>query len=287
VVGRTPRVRPTTLAGRLDALQQRGFVMIPDALDPATAARAEAAVDRIHAEESAADRCRPDGAVHALEVLHRDPVLAELLVAPAVLPLICSALGWNIHLYHSHVDVHPPLQAPPEPVWRWHQDGGRQNLELETRPVRPRLSIKVGFFLSDASRPGRGNMLVIPGSHRRNTLPRPDRPELGFAQPEGAVEVRAAPGTACVFDRRIWHGRSPNLSAITRKVVFLGFTYRWIRPRHDHTPDAHPGLDPVQRQLLGASASQLGYWIPDERDVPLRSWMRAHGLIDPANPAHR
>jgi ectoine hydroxylase len=61
-----------------------------------------------------------------------------------VLPLVCSALGWNIHLYHSHVDVHPPLPAPPDPVWRWHQDGGRQNLELETRPVRPRLSIKAG-----------------------------------------------------------------------------------------------------------------------------------------------
>jgi ectoine hydroxylase-related dioxygenase (phytanoyl-CoA dioxygenase family) len=225
--------------------------------------------------------------VHALEVLDRDPVLAELLVVPAVLPLVCSALGWNIHLYHSHVDVHPPLEAPPEPVWRWHQDGGRQNLELESRQLRPRLSIKVGFFLSDASRPGRGNMLVIPGSHRRNTLPRPDRPELGFAQPEGAVEVRAAPGTACVFDRRIWHGRSPNLSTITRKVVFLAFTYRWIRPRHEHRPDAHPGLDPVQQQLLGDSGSQLGYWIPDERDVPLRGWMRDHGLIDPANPAHR
>jgi ectoine hydroxylase-related dioxygenase (phytanoyl-CoA dioxygenase family) len=225
--------------------------------------------------------------VHALEVLDRDPVLAELLVAPAVLPLVCSALGWNIHVYHSHVDVHPPLPVAPEPAWRWHQDGGRQNLEIETRPVRPRLSIKVGFFLSDASRPGRGNMLVIPGSHRRNTLPRPERPELAFPQPDGAVEVRAAPGTACVFDRRIWHGRSPNLSAITRKVVFLGFTYRWIRPRHEHTPDAHPGLDPVQRQLLGASASQLGYWIPDDEDVPLRAWMRERGLIDPANPAHR
>jgi ectoine hydroxylase len=286
-VGGVRGVHPTTLAGRLDALEQRGFVMIPDALDPATLARAETAVDRIHAEESAAGRAGPDGSVHALEVLDRDPVLAELLVTPAVLPLVCSALGWNIHLYHSHVDVHPPLEAPPEPVWLWHQDGGRQNLEIESRPVRPRLSIKAGFFLSDASRPGRGNMLVIPGSHRRNSLPRPDRPALGFAQPEGAVEVRAAPGTACVFDRRIWHGRSPNVSGITRKVVFLGFTYRWIRPRHDHRPDAHPGLDPVQRQLLGASASRLGYWIPDEDDVPLRRWMRDHGLIDPANPAHR
>src|SRR6185312_2886244 len=103
MVGRTHEVRPTTLAGRIDALEQRGFVMIPDALDAATAARVDAAVDRIHADESAAGRDGPDGSVHALEVLDRDAVLAELLVAPAVLPLVCSALGWNIHLYHSHI----------------------------------------------------------------------------------------------------------------------------------------------------------------------------------------
>ena len=58
MVGRTLGVRPTTLTGRLDALEQRGFVLIPDALDAATAARVEAAVDRIHAQEAAAGRKR-------------------------------------------------------------------------------------------------------------------------------------------------------------------------------------------------------------------------------------
>jgi hypothetical protein len=66
-----------------------------------------------------------------------------------------------------------------------------------------------------------------------------------------------------------------------------------LRPPHLAWPkpqpvrDLYPGLCPLQRQLLGASASQLGYWIPGEEDVPLRGWMRKHGLIDPARPAHR
>jgi ectoine hydroxylase-related dioxygenase (phytanoyl-CoA dioxygenase family) len=275
------------LAAMRSALERDGFVLVPGALGPAAVAALEAVVDRVAQEEVAAGRAGADGSVHALEVMDRDPLLADVLVTPAVLPIVCSALGWNIHLYHSHVDVHPPLPAPPRPVWRWHQDGGRQNLDLGGPGLRPQLSIKVAYFLSDASQPGRGNMLVIPGSHRRNTLPRPDRPELGFAEPDGHVPVLAAPGTACVFDRRIWHARSPNLSTITRKAVFTGYTYRWIRPRHEHTPDLHPGLDRVQRQLLGEAGSQLGYWMPDEGDVPLRAWMRERRLLDPANPSHR
>ena len=44
----------------------------------------------------------------------------------------------------------------------WHQDGGRQNREIETIP-RPRLSVKLPYCLSDVSEPGRGNLKVVPG----------------------------------------------------------------------------------------------------------------------------
>jgi len=280
-------VATAELTAQLAELERTGFVLIPDAVDAATLAGLTAVVERVHAEEAAAGNAGPDGSVHVLEVIDRDRLLADLLVTPTVLALVSSALGWNIHAYHSHIDVHPPLPAAPSPSWRWHQDGGRQNLEIEACSPRPRLSVKVAWFLSDASRPGRGNMLVIPGSHRRNVLPRPERPELGFAEPAGHVPVLAAPGTACVFDRRIWHGRSANLSALTRKAVFTAYTYRWIRPRHEHTPALYPGLDPVQRQLLGGAESQLGYWFPSDVDAPLRAWMRERGLLDPSVAAHR
>jgi ectoine hydroxylase len=280
-------MRSSAPAAQISELERNGYVLIPGALDAAAVAALRAVVARVRDEEAAAGRADPDGSIHVLEVIDRDRLLADLLVAPAVFPLVCAALGWNIHLYHSHIDVHPPLADPPRPAWRWHQDGGRQNLELETAPLRPRLSIKVGYFLSDASRPSRGNMLVIPGSHRRNTLPRPERPELGFDEPDGHVPVLAAPGTACVFDRRIWHSRSPNLSPVSREAVFVAYTYRWIRPRHAHTPGLYPDLDPVQTQLLGESSSPLGYWLPTAADVPIRAWMRDRDLLDAANPAHR
>jgi ectoine hydroxylase-related dioxygenase (phytanoyl-CoA dioxygenase family) len=281
-------LRTPELEHQLDELERNGYVMIENAIEPELLGRVTAIVDRVQAEEQAAGRAAADGSIHTLEVIDRDRTLPDLMVNPRVFPLICSALGWNIHLYHSHIDVHPPLTEPPRPVWRWHQDGGRQNLEIETQPTRPKLSVKVAYFVSDASEADRGNMLVIPGSHLSNTLPRPEHPELGFEQPEGHVQVLAAPGTACVFDRRIWHGRSDNMSQVTRKGVFMGYTYRWMRPRHSHAPDAgYADLDPVQAQLLGASTTQLGHWIPKDEDVPLKAWMRENGLLDPTNPAHR
>ena len=268
----------SALSGLVGRLDRDGYVVIPQVLDRRTVAALVEVVDRITAEEVAAGRAVAGGPVHALEIADRDPALVALAVHPLVLGLVSSALGWNIHLYHSHADVHPFVPHPRR-AWRWHQDGGRQNLELASTGGRPRLSLKVAYFLTDVSQPGRGNLLVIPGSHTQDTLDRSVDP------PAGALPVLAPAGSACVLDRRVWHARSDNRSPMTRKVVFLAFTYRWVRPRHDHR---RPGAgDPLVDQLLGAAATPLGQWIPDESDVPLRGWMAARGLLDPALPSHR
>ena len=236
-------------------LDERGFVVVPDAVQPAFRERLERMVDRIYGLEERAGRLAADRSLHLLGAVAYDEVFLELLDLPATFPLVCNALGWNIHMYHSHLDVHPPIGPRPLP-WRWHQDGGRQNLELETDP-RPRLSVKVAVFLSHASEPNRGNLLVLPGSHRTNRL---SGRENGV-QPTGAVPVLADPGTAVVFDRRLWHARSDNRSNVTRKVVFLGYTYRWIRPRDDAVvpPAVLARCSAVRRQLLGGGTTATGY----------------------------
>src|SRR5207253_3111723 len=91
----------------------------------------------------------------------------------------------NIQLYHSHMTVTPvvpPEERPAKQRLGWHQDSGRLNQEMETEP-RPRISLKVAFFLTDTREAGRGNFSVIPGSHRQNqveypagtVIPRPTR----------------------------------------------------------------------------------------------------------------
>ncbi len=262
---------PTEIA----QFERDGFLILPDVLAPAEIRRLTTLAERVRRRAGPAE----DGSVHALGFISTAPAFADLVDHPRVLSVVCSVLGWNLHVYHCHLDVHPPAPAAGPPRWRWHQDGGRQNLEIETDP-RPRLSVKVAWFLSDVSRPGRGNFQVVPGSHRRNRLPRPDRPELGLPPPAGAIDVLARPGSAVVFDRRLWHARGENRSRRTRRALFLAYTYRWVRPRDCYVESApwFERLSPVRRQLLGAAATPDGHWLPTESDVPLRSWMRERGF---------
>jgi ectoine hydroxylase len=149
----------------------------------------------------------------------------------------------------------------------------------------------VAFWLSDVSVPGRGNLLIVPGSHASNTLPRPDHPELGFDPPAGATPVLACPGDALVFDRRLWHSRSDNLSEHTRRVVFLAYTFRWIRPRDefgiDPSSERFRRLSPVRRQLLGEPAGRHHQWGLQRNAVPLHEELDRRRLLDPAVPTQR
>jgi ectoine hydroxylase-related dioxygenase (phytanoyl-CoA dioxygenase family) len=154
---------------------------------------------------------------------------------------------------------------------------------------RPMFSLKVAYVLSDLAEHGRGATKVIPGSHLWNSLDRPKDLSVQNPDPAGTVEITANPGDAFIFDRRLWHSRSTNLSDVTRKMVFVGYTYRWIRPLDDMPIDFdsewYANRTPVQRQLLGAGTHTANYWginwdgyIDDE--IPLRKELKQRGLLD-------
>ena len=254
-----------------EAFERDGFLLVPDALSPTELDRLTALVDDLG--QRRASEVEPGGRLHLRDFLHDDPMFMDLLDWPTTFPKIWGILGWHIQLYLSHVDITAPWkkEQPLPKRLGWHQDSGRVNQEMEGDP-RPRLSVKVGYFLSDVSVPGRGNFCVVPGSHHRNRLEGPED-----ADPTDAMPVCVAPGTAVLFDRRLWHAPSPNTSTVTRKAVFYGYSYRWLRPRDnlriEDYPDCH---DPIRRQLLGASRDGHGYSSPEPGDVPLKAWLEEH-----------
>jgi ectoine hydroxylase len=285
----------TTVAAEPVTAEQRsrfdrdGYLVIRGALRPDEVAGARGALDRVYADAARSGRLNPDGSMHLLSAVANCQEVAWLTDHPATFPYVWSILGWNIHVYHSHLDVHPPLRARVPFLFDWHQDGGRQNREIETSP-RPRLSVKLAYWLSDVSEPGRGNLKLVPGSHLVNWIDGPPRRDIEWPDPEGAVEVTAGPGDVVFFDRRIWHARSRNYSPHTRKAVFFGYTYRWTAIRDHNDPIWASGwsarLNPVQRQLLGGVEAGDGdhAWghYPDR--TPLYEWLNELGLLDPASP---
>src|SRR5437868_6645207 len=149
--------------------EEMGLLTIDNALAPEQVAALTAATDRIY-ERHLAEGFDARKAFFYPNFIADDDLFAGLVDYATVLPKVWGILGWNIYLYHAHLIVTPPSGAPPDDkTFGWHQDSGRVNVEVESHP-RPRLSLKVAYFLSDTSEPGRGNFWVIPGSHLCDTL---------------------------------------------------------------------------------------------------------------------
>ena len=249
--------------------ERDGYLIVEGALDPDHVARLIEAVDRTWATHRGVPPVAGAEPLHLLAFVGREPLFLELLDHEPILRLVVDLLGWNVFMYHCHLDVHPPAAGRSPATWMWHQDGGVQNRDIETHP-RPRMSVKVAYFLSDVSEPGRGNFVVLPGSHLRDTVERPASDDNDLA---GAVAICARPGTAVLFDRRLWHMRSENRSTLTRKALFYAYTYRWVRTRDDLyvPPELFGMITPIRAQLLGSGSSAIEHWMPQDDDAPLRA----------------
>ena len=244
-----------------ESFDRDGFMVVENALPNSMVKDLNRAVDRI------------EGAV---DFIGKDDIFLELIDWPTVFPKVFGILGWNIHIYHTvALSRSPDTEEKRRQKARlpWHQDSDRVNADVAPGPTM-RISLKVGYLLTDLTKKGRGNQLFIPGSHLKREL---DWPADGVSNPKGVYTLQAPAGSAVLFEQRIWHTGSPNLSNKTRKTLYYGYSYRWFHPRDERTVSHYmERSDPIRRQLLGAKTKSLGLTSPQPEDVPLRTWMEEH-----------
>jgi len=260
---------------QLDTFNNDGYLVVEDALPPEMIQRLTQVVDGIEDEERKRQDLDSHQILQKFRTVIEDDIFLQLLDWPQTFPLVWDILGWNIQLYISHLIIYPPeLEKKGEELGTggWHQDGGRPVREME-RP-QPRLSLKVSYWLTDVDSPSNGAMQIIPGSHKLDALPPSSDLEDGKV-----LDLCVKAGTAVLFDRRMWHRRGLNTSNISRKVLFFGYSYRWLRGLDFNLmpQEVLKKCDPIRRQLLGDGVDIKGWWQPTEADVPLRTWIKEHG----------
>lgn len=256
-----------------------GFLVLRDLIEPELVARLVAAADRLSLAGIEHDGLSERKHWQKRNCLPDDPAFLELIDHPQVLPLVAGILGWDIHLMTSHLIVRPPTPGADANFKGegWHRDGGQSSWEM-TEP-HPRILLKIAFFLSDQSEPGRGNTQVVPGSNR---LTGPLAKATDAPHPYGAIEICGKPGDAFIFEQRTYHAVGANFSDITRKTLFIGYGFRWVFPM-DFSPQFHyrelyAKANPIQRQLMGDVKTITGVHLPTDEDVPLRAkWREWYG----------
>jgi ectoine hydroxylase-related dioxygenase (phytanoyl-CoA dioxygenase family) len=196
----------------------------------------------------------------------------KLLDYEETFPLVLDLMGGDIQLSTSHLIVRPPVPGDTPATYKainWHSDAP-QAIAYDNRPM----AMKIGYFLSDVTKPGSGALLVSPGSHK---LTDAERDQNGEMRADKIVEINAEPGDAVLFNHRTFHAVGPNYSGQHRKVLYFGYNRRWLRPIDYVTmpEELLSRFDAGQRQLLGDTVTQCGYYLPAPADQPLKTWLDA------------
>lgn len=286
---------------------EQGYIVLEEFFDQAELDRLLQAIDEVGERVRAEKGLGPNEPYAVRNALAHHEAFLDLIDHPRMLPLVVDAIGWNIQIRTTHLDVRPPypedLKARVTGVGKgedheagyrnvgWHPDLASDDLfmapSLDGR--LPFMEVKVFYVLYDMTGSDCGNLWLVPGSHRRRPAELFGR-ENG-ADPKGAVELRLPIGSAVLWRTAVWHCVGPNLSRKTRKIMHVGYHYRWLRPTDFDAQD--PGLiercSPIRRQLLGALSPEgdpMGpdpdfhpasrHWLSDSPDdVPLREWAQA------------
>lgn len=291
-------------ADQIAEFNENGFVILEDFLKDHELSRLLEAVDTVVDKIRSERQQDSDVPIAVRNVLSHHDAFLDLIDHPRMLPLVVDAIGWNIQVRTSHLDYRPPYpqglrggeigRSDGDDVkagyknLSWHPDlAGEHMFEAPSLDGRlPYMEIKVFYSLSDLSESNCGNLWVVPGSHLRSPQ---ELRELKQRVPANeALELKTAPGSAVLWRTAVWHCVGPNYSNLIRKILHVGYHYRWLRPTDYVMQDSEllSRSSPIRRQLLGALGTDghpLGtdpanqpvsqYWLTDNQDdVPLRAW---------------
>jgi ectoine hydroxylase-related dioxygenase (phytanoyl-CoA dioxygenase family) len=253
---------PTFTPADRTAFDNSGYLVVENFFTPDHVARLVAATTRASArrreqvrtgeKQTGFTQVTGEGSTRIFYLLDDDPLFLELLDWPALMPYVHGLLNAKPH----HCASDSIVEHGGDFMTRhggWHLDGHDEGFRNLGWPI-PLLQLKVGYYLSDMTRPGNGNLLVVPGSHKAL---RP--PSLGeMARPDhmpGETQVCAPAGTAILFHNALWHTAAPYTSPSNgRTMLYYAYEHPWMVASEEHwgfTKEFYNRrLSPAQRKFF-------------------------------------
>lgn len=220
-----------------------GYLVIPDALSATEVAAVLEASRRAHS-------AYPAGEWRQLGHLYEsEPAIEELLDHPAILPKIRALMGDYFIIQSSWATVQPANTK----AGGYHQDGsGVYEFRRLAASQTPIMQLRVGYYLTDQSEDGMGNMVMIPGSHNHMTpLPKSIKPDVDDLPIRDVICGK--PGTALLFHQGVFHRTGHNERDFDRHTMHIVYSPPWLIPsdRMGNDPEFLARTTPLRRALMG------------------------------------
>lgn len=242
------------------AMASRGWAHFPQVLTPAQVAALCDDADRVYALRRAV-QCRNgvaanmEGAAH--HVAGHGGALDAFLEDFPLTDWIDRHFGGKWTLLNYGAVINPP--GVTSYTFRPHRD---------IRAFTPgyAMSLNMLVMLADFT-PETGGTLMLPGSHRVEEVPPPDRFE------RDAVQIGGKAGDIVLFDSLVVHAAAPNRSGAPRRALTLCLGRPFMKPQMDWPrylpPEFQTRMSDKVRQIMGfnarVAASLDEYYQPPER----------------------
>ena len=217
-----------------------GFLVIPNALNPEETEACIKAAERVH-KPYPKNEWRQLGNTFETEV-----AFENLIDHPSVFPKVRALLGDNFFLQSSWCTMVPSGYQGQ----RFHQDGSTSYPFRKLTTPTPLIQLRIGYVLTDLSQEGRGNLVVIPGSHN-SSVPLPEG--LGPEEIPISLSLCAEPGTAIMFHQGVYHCGGKNKMDLNRYIVHMVYAPPWLirSDRKSNSPEFLARISPLRRALMG------------------------------------
>lgn len=234
-------------------LDEQGYCVVPDVLDPDTVAEIREKLWR--AAGKSEERGVPtrnigldpnEHNVRVFNLIDLDPVFIELIQHSLADDIVTHLLGSSYLVSNFTANI----ALPGSKSMKLHSDQGIVVPEPWFHPW----SINIIWCLNDV-REENGATRFIPGSHKVTR-----RGELPEDAERRTIPFEAKAGSIIAMDGRVWHTSGANITENEERALLFGYySAAFIRPQQNWnaalSPETIAGLSPSMQERLGLGAS--------------------------------
>ena len=233
-------------------LNDLGYALLPNLMDIGLLSTLRDRVEQLFASEGEAAGSEfksETGARRLANLVNKGGVFREIVVHPAVLPLVKHVLHGSVKLSSLNARSANPHGDKPQPL----------HCDMGALPDEHGDWVCNTVWMLDDFTDRNGALRVVPGSHHWKRLPQDVLEDTVADHPQQQV-ITGPAGSVIVMNAHLWHGGMANRTPYPRTAVHA-FYCRRDKPQQQYQkqlldPDLQAALSPELRELLALDDSQ-------------------------------